>query len=137
MQISNSTINLLHEYNLSLTSSVQSVIFELSDNILQYAGVIPYATTTQYRFKGIGGYYSSMYYFVNGIPINNPYALSLVKGYQGFDSCLERDEIPTEAILLNKQEYCFPFSLTEPEDVTFVAVNTAGESENFEIHCSE
>lgn len=133
--INNETFNLLQKYEMPYTGSLQSVVFELSNIILNTASPLLYATTTEYLFWSIDGYYSTPNYLMNGQSMVDNVNLIYNMGQQGINDCLDLNNVQPTLINMIDIAHDAPFSVTSKKTI-FKALKANKNTGNIEIDCS-
>lgn len=133
--IPNSTFNLLQKYEMPNSGSLQSVIYELSMNIVDNASPFQYVTTSDYIFHSIDGHYATPYYLMNGYSVNTQSALVYNMGEQGNNNCLEIKNIYPDPIDMTTIAHYAPLSLKTGK-VVFDVFNSPSLTEIITIDCS-
>ena len=117
------------------TGSLQSVVFELSNIILNTASPLLYATTTEYLFWSIDGYYSTPNYLMNGQSMVDNVNLIYNMGQQGINDCLDLNNVQPTLINMIDIAHDAPFSVTSKKTI-FKALKANKNTGNIEIDCS-
>lgn len=133
--ISTYTFNLLQEYEIPLTGNLQSVVYELSTNIIDNVIPFEYVTTSDYFFQSIDGYNPAPNYLMNGHSAEMPSTLVYNMGVQGDNNCLSINDLIPEQIDMTEIPHYAPLSV-ESEKINFNAFVSPKITEQIIIDCS-
>lgn len=129
------TFNLLQEYELSFAGDLQSVVYELSTNIVDNVVPFSYVTTADYVFQSIDGYHSTPNYLINGYSAGLPSFLVYNMGVQGNNNCLSIKDLNPDPIDMTCITHYAPFSMNEGK-ISFIVLVSSNQTENILIDCS-
>lgn len=135
--LSTNTFNLLLECEENYSGINQSVVYELSDIILNGATLFYYATTNPYRFQSIDGYYTTSNYLMNGYDVGNKMKLVYNLGQQGANGCLKNYKIQPQVIDMTDSPVLCPFSVTLLIDVKLKRYKSLGKEEKVNVDCEK
>lgn len=105
------TFNLLQEYEMPNTGFLQSVVYELSVNVVNGALPFSYVTTDDYYFWSIDGHYSTLNYLMNGLSMVDNVNLIYNMGQQGVNDCLDDGYLQPVPIYMIDVVHDAPFSI--------------------------
>lgn len=127
--------SLLQEYELSPSGGCQSVIYDLSDIILQSSSPINYASSDIYRFLGISGNSGAPCYLMNGYSLLDNSKMVFNMGPQGGNFCLENEMILPNPIQLKRVAYQTPLLVVQYNNVNFDIYKSYSNTETIIVNC--
>ncbi len=133
--LNNCTFNLLQEYEMPNTGFLQSVVYELSLNIVDNALPFSYVTTDDYLFWSIDGHYSTLYYLMNGLSMIDNLNIVYNFGQQGLNGCLDDGYLQPMPIDMINIEHDAPFSIIS-DSFKFKPLKANLYTEDISVDCS-
>ncbi len=130
-----STFNLLQEYEMPNTGFLQSVVYELSVNVVNGALPFSYVTTDDYYFWSIDGHYSTLSYLMNGQSTIDNLNMAYNMGQQGVNDCLDYGCLQPMPIDMIDVVHDAPFSIIS-DSFKFKPLKANLYTEDISVDCS-
>ena len=110
INLSDFSYNLLQEYEEPGYGTMQSFVYEISNNIIDNALPFSYATSGNYIFQSIDGYFALPNYLMNGTAINKDNLLVFNMGQQVGNKCLKTEFLTPDPIFMEESASLEPFN---------------------------